>query len=622
MKYFSRKQILESLNRIANFNQFFGLTFLAAKRAELPVGNTVSASLDTITEKFLKDYYLVDSRSKFYFRVFRFNNTEQFWLRPDYSGKGLQKLNATSFKDAFIHPKKSKLWGWQNDYVTFLSSLLPHDEKIPIFHLAVWLFKDHPWDDDRSRKDVIKKFLTDFHISPQEKDSLFSTKVESALSEGDAFQPIPTTWHDLESAYCAPPDIGPEKGGILSFLEFSGIGPVSPLRFDPGKRLNIITGDNGLGKTFLLEVAWWALTGKWADRPVYPNQMPGIPPKGQIKFQISGTSASLPQVINFNPSENRWPEPRNRATISGLIVYARVDGSFALWDPAGSSSSPSGESFLVFDRDEVWDGFPGRMEGLVRDWTKWQDKTKVYPFDIFKKVLARLSPPEMGILTPGEPVRLPLDPREIPTIKHPYGEVPIIFESAGVRRIITLAYLIVWAWNEHKVISEQTGRDLETRMVILIDEIEAHLHPKWQRAILPAILGVSTDLSSALEIQIMVSSHSPLVLASVESLFDNNRDKLFHLDLTKSGKVLFFPKPFISYGPIDSWLTSDVFSLAQARSKEAEEIIEKAVKLQKEMKPLVEDVKKIHNILSKLLPAEDRFWPRWVFFANKHGVEL
>jgi hypothetical protein len=56
----------------------------------------------------------------------------------------------------------------------------------------------------------------------------------------------------------------------------------------------------------------------------------------------------------------------------------------------------------------------------------------------------------MGELCPGTPVRLPNEPREIPTIIHPYGEIPIIHVSAGVKRIVSLAYLIVWAWYEHK----------------------------------------------------------------------------------------------------------------------------------------------------------------------------
>lgn len=27
--------------------------------------------------------------------------------------------------------------------------------------------------------------------------------------------------------------------------------------------MTLITGDNGLGKSFLLDVAWWALTRRW-----------------------------------------------------------------------------------------------------------------------------------------------------------------------------------------------------------------------------------------------------------------------------------------------------------------------------------------------------------------------
>jgi predicted ATP-binding protein involved in virulence len=66
-------------------------------------------------------------------------------------------------------------------------------------------------------------------------------------------------------------------------------------------------------------------------------------------------------------------------------------------------------------------------------------------------------------------------------------------------------------------------------MIILIDEIEAHLHPKWQRTILPALLEIQKYLSNELEIQFFVSTHSPLVLASVETCFDEQTDRLFHL---------------------------------------------------------------------------------------------
>ncbi|WP_218969708.1 hypothetical protein, partial [Candidatus Synechococcus spongiarum] len=39
-------------------------------------------------------------------------------------------------------------------------------------------------------------------------------------------------------------------------------------------RLNLSIGDNGLGKSFLLDVAWWALTRKW-PRDLNPRLMSG-----------------------------------------------------------------------------------------------------------------------------------------------------------------------------------------------------------------------------------------------------------------------------------------------------------------------------------------------------------
>ena len=51
----------------------------------------------------------------------------------------------------------------------------------------------------------------------------------------------------------------------------------------------------------------------------------------------------------------------------------------------------------------------------------------------------------------------------------------------------------------------------EGRGLVLIDEVEAHLHPAWQRALLPALLAAFPVA------QFVVTTHSPVVLASVPS---------------------------------------------------------------------------------------------------------
>jgi len=240
---------------------------------------------------------------------------------------------------------------------------------------------------------------------------------------------------------------------------------------------------------------------------------------------------------------------------------------------------------------------------------------------MFKSVLRRLSPPDMNPLVPGEPIRLPNDAREIPTLLHAYDLVAFTNESAGVKRIVTLAYLLVWAWNEHKVYSALSKKSPQNRMVILIDEMEAHLHPKWQRVVLPAILDVMNILGKELEAQVIVATHSPLILASLEQDFNDSMDKLFHLQIA-GDSVTFQEVPFIRHGRVDAWLTSDLFELRQPTSQPAENALERAKAMLGEEKPDPQDIKEITKHLSRTLPAEDEFWPRWLYFAQQKGVKL
>jgi hypothetical protein len=293
-----------------------------------------------------------------------------------------------------------------------------------------------------------------------------------------------------------------------------------------------------------------------------------------------------------------------------------------LWDSAKSDPGP-----LNLTRTQVWNGLEGGngntaiINGLVRDWVMWQTSSDRDPFETFKRVLKRLAAPDLGEFEPDRPMRLPGDAREFPTVRHSYGRVPVIHTSAGVQRILSLAYMTVWSWNEHKIASELARKSPQRGMIVLLDEIEAHLHPKWQRVILPALLDVANHLGSDLRIQFLVGTHSPLVLASLEPCFDEKQDKLFHLGLT-NGEVTLRELPWIRHGPVDAWLTSEVFELAQARSKEAESAILEAQRLQGEPNPRSEDVKAVSDKLVRYLAENDEFWPRWLYFAEKHGVRL
>lgn len=80
--------------------------------------------------------------------------------------------------------------------------------------------------------------------------------------------------------------------------------------------------------------------------------------------------------------------------------------------------------------------------------------------------------------------------------------------SDGYRELLSLAADITWRM---AVLNPQLESPYkETPGIIMIDEIELHLHPKWQSIILNCLQAVFP------KVQFVVTTHSPLVIQSIE----------------------------------------------------------------------------------------------------------
>ena len=136
-------------------------------------------------------------------------------------------------------------------------------------------------------------------------------------------------------------------------LKLVGSDPKFDVKF--GDRLNIFTGDNGLSKSFLLDLAWWALTGSWAENPAWPQRETGEMP--EISFYLSNQENSKAYQSFFSFPDQRWHSSSIAPqSWSGLIIYARVDGGFSILDPARKHTS-----VYNFTPDKLWNGLcPGR----------------------------------------------------------------------------------------------------------------------------------------------------------------------------------------------------------------------------------------------------------------------
>lgn len=214
----------------------------------------------------------------------------------------------------------------------------------------------------------------------------------------------------------------------------------------------------------------------------------------------------------------------------------------------------------------------------------------------------------------GPPVRMSVRRSlETPTIFTTNGYVPITVLSSAMKRVLELAYLIVWSWLEHQEATSTRKVAPAKSVVLLIDEIENHLHPAWQREILPSILNMLKNLTSVIETQLFITTHSPLVLASLEPIFKDT-DQLLLLE--KQGNVMKIESlDWVSHGEASNWLTSDIFGLQQARSSVAENLILQAREF------LLQNINKIEfdriefelldTKLKSALGPTDRFWEEW-----------
>lgn len=421
---------------------------------------------------------------------------------------------------------------------------------------------------------------------------------------------------------------------MLKKIELNNVGPAEHLAFEPvARRFNLITGDNGLGKSFLLEAAWWALTRTWHEHPAVPTT-----PDASIAYSFDGDKKTYTSSSTWVPAAQQWKRTKGRPPNPGLVLYARVDGSFSVWDPArnyrlykradgGESESPAAYQFTS---SQVLNGLKRKVleagsereqvlcNGLIDDWTRWQDSNDPR-FDLLKKLLARVGP-DGHVLEPGDAVQPSLDDdRRIPTVCMPYGQVPITYSPAGVRRMCMLTYLLAWSLAAHKNEAARIGQPLARQIIVLIDEPETHLHPKWQRTVLPSLIGAieSWDQAHKPEVQFIVATHSPLVLASMEPIFDPKHDALWKLDLVDNDVVI-EKDQWRRRGDANRWLVSDVFDLDEATSVEAESALKRAqVLLSSPANAPAREVVAVDMELGRLLPPMDPFFIRWRHYMKE-----
>lgn len=306
------------------------------------------------------------------------------------------------------------------------------------------------------------------------------------------------------------------------------------VRFDadglPKPRLpniNLLLGNNGFGKTTLLKaIALAAMGPAVTDSGIYPYRLirrePGVAASGQRK-------EALIEAI-FTPHEQDRLKDVSHVE-SHVSVARRGDleslrwtyGDDELWHPIFSESSDAfffvgyGATRRVEKRAQV--DLAGRRSSAFaraqRVQSLFEDAYSLIPLNAWLPEFRHKNPgrfKQMVNLIDG------LMGREHYRFTGSMEDGEYVFERKGLKvpfPALSDGYRAFLGWVGdllyHICMTCPKGKRLvENKGIAMVDEIDLHLHPKWQMTVLHTLAEVLPN------IQFIVTSHSPLIAGSLE----------------------------------------------------------------------------------------------------------
>ena len=394
-------------------------------------------------------------------------------------------------------------------------------------------------------------------------------------------------------------------------------------------RWTLILGDNGVGKTTLLQclTRMRPVFNKAPDEERGPIPNPVEPQLSQEennavlasftragKDGVSRLRAELLEGATFDGSRRLRPR-----AITTWIEIKRSRGQIRNVEPGGSfdgnaveplvlaygaarhmgmanleRATSIGPTDLLFDpAAELFDA-----EETLYQLDYLQLKERLYAksqLASLKAMLAQIlpelrSPNDIDIRGP----RLPGSREEEGGVwvTTPFGVVPIPQLSLGYQTVMAWTADIAWRLVNHYPKSEDPLRE---PAIVIVDEIDLHLHPRWQREIRPHLLHHFPA------VQFIATAHSPLM--AQDAL--NANLAVIHV---RDGEATIVSDPaVVKSWRLDQILTSELFGLPSARAPEIETKMRRRIELgQKRRLTKAErtELNELHRFVHDLPTAE------------------
>lgn len=339
----------------------------------------------------------------------------------------------------------------------------------------------------------------------------------------------------------------------LRRLILRDVGPFERLEVEFPGDWTVLLGDNGVGKSSILKAIAIAIGG--VDTQAYAGRL----------VRAGQSSASIHVITDRNPSGYVTEIYQTDAQASVVSIPSRcleAEGWVALGFPPLRTVSwarsegpqspgkfrPTVEDVLPLVRGEADPRMDKLKQWIVNlDYLDKSERVKGLTGTRAERTLRKFFD-VVGELTG----RLEVRPQEVTAghqvlVRTPDGVVPIEALSQGLTSLFSWAGILIQRMFE---VNEQLEDPTEGHALVLMDEIDAHMHPEWQRQLVPQLKRLFP------KVQFIVSTHSPLIVAGMPP------EEIVRFRRNSEGKVEVVPvDATMTMGRADQILTGELFGL-------------------------------------------------------------
>ena len=370
----------------------------------------------------------------------------------------------------------------------------------------------------------------------------------------------------------------PRPDSWLSRITLENIGPFTSQTFELNPQWNVLLGDNGVGKSNLLKAIAIAISGDdakpYADRVIKTGM-----PSGTITLEITSdgpdgktTEQYTTKILRTDVGAEVQSKPTRPLEAANLFTLGFPPLRNLSWERQPESQSAARERPDGADLLPLITGEPDPRLDKLKGWLKdldhqiQTDRNRGRKQTRYTKLRDKFFE-VIRTLTPG--VKIEFQRYDTRTKKVMVttddGEVPLESVSQGTSSLIgwigvLLQRLYDVYGDQYEVHGEQYN-PLKQRAIVLIDEIDAHMHPEWQRLLVPKIREAFPS------VQLIATTHSPLIVPSLKKgeVISLRRDPITHRILVE------MPDYDVEGFRTDQVLTSTLFRLPTSLSPDKAE---------------------------------------------------